>query len=111
MTSAPASRTLSPEEQMQPRPTPLSDPSRRYGKPRPARHRVRSTVPAIALLLALVCGGCARIPVSQQSRLTKPNMVLADTATFGYSGSLQSQIEPGAAVTGGAQAAGCTSCK
>jgi len=99
-----------PEGQMRYRHEPRSDSSRRNEELHPACHRARA-VQALTLLLVLLCGGCARIPVSQQSRLIKPNMVLADTASFDYSSGLQSQIEPGAAVTGGAQAAGCTSCK
>ena len=74
---------------------------------------VSSTFPWLTLLSALffLSAGCARIPVAKQGLVAKPNMVFADTAVFGDRSSLQGQIEPGAAATGGAQAAGCTSCK
>ena len=55
--------------------------------------------------------GCARVPLSEQGRVAKPNMVFADTAAFNEKSALQCQIEPGTAASGGAQAAGFTSCK
>lgn len=55
--------------------------------------------------------GCHSVPVGEQGRLSKPNMIFADTAVFGYDSGLVTQVEPGAATSGGAQAAGCTSCK
>ena len=61
--------------------------------------------------LTLLAAGCAQVPTAQQGRVSRPNMLFADTAVFGDRSALQGQIEPGAAATGGAQAAGCTSCK
>lgn len=80
-------------------------------------HRLKGPVPSTSCWLAVVSAllflgaGCARVPVARQGWVAKPNMVFADTAVFGDRSSLQGQIEPGAAATGGAQAAGCTSCK
>jgi hypothetical protein len=62
--------------------------------------------------LAILAGsGCRSVPIGDQGQLSKPNMIFADTAVFGYDSGLVAQIEPGAASNGGAQAAGCTSCK
>jgi hypothetical protein len=55
--------------------------------------------------------GCVHVKVSEQGQVSKPNMTFADTAAFGYDSALVCQVEPGAATSGGAQAAGCTSCK
>jgi hypothetical protein len=62
-----------------------------------------------ALLLAL--GGCTAVPVWQQGRVSKPNMVFNDGGAFLYGPRLHAQIEPGSADSGGATAAGCTACR
>jgi hypothetical protein len=54
--------------------------------------------------------GCA-VPVHQQRLVSKPSMQFSDSPVFNYQSRLLSQIEPGAAASGGAQAAGCTSCR
>ena len=45
---------------------------------------------------AVLLAGCARVPVAQQGRVSKLNMVFADTVIFGDRSGLQGQIEPGA---------------
>ncbi len=61
--------------------------------------------------ICLLLGGCANVPVHQQRLVAKPNMTFSDSLVFNYGNSLQSQIEPGSATTGGAASSGCTSCK
>jgi hypothetical protein len=61
--------------------------------------------------LALGLAGCGHVPVSEQGLVAKPNMQFSDSATFAYTSRLSPQTEPGSAFSGGAQNAGCTSCK
>lgn len=66
----------------------------------------------VGCAVGIAClSGCARVPVAKQGWVGKPNMVFSDGALFGDRQGLLGQIEPGASSTGGAQAAGCTSCK
>lgn len=80
----------------------------------PDRHsrRFRAVVipSAAALMAAGLLAGCA-VPVHQQRLVSRPSMQFSDTAASGYHSKVLSQIETGAAATGGAQAAGCTSCR
>ena len=64
------------------------------------------------LLIALLAlpSGCA-VPVHQQRLVSKPSMQFSDSPVFNYQSRLLAQVEPGAAASGGAQAAGCTSCR
>jgi hypothetical protein len=55
--------------------------------------------------------GCAPVGAHQQRFVSKPNMQFSDSPVFNYQHKLLSQIEPGSATSGGAQAGGCTSCK
>jgi len=69
-----------------------------------------------AAALAMVAGwlalcGCGSVPVHKQRLVSKPNMLFSDSAVFTYLPKLLVQTEPGAAATGGSQAAGCTSCR
>ena len=66
-------------------------------------------VTVAAILLA--GSGCASVPVHQQRLVAKPNMLFSESPVFAYYSKLLPQIEPGAAASGGAQAAGCTSCR
>ena len=66
------------------------------------------------LLLAVGAGGiqsCKTVAVNEQRLLSKPNMTFSDSYAFSYQPRLVVQVEPGSASSGGAQAAGCTSCK
>lgn len=65
--------------------------------------------PGAALMLALACGGC--VGPERQRLVSKPNMQFSRNAAFNYSSRLMSQIQPGLAATGGAQASTCTICK
>ena len=69
-------------------------------------------------LLAVVGGtlllwgtGCAQIPVAQQRHVAKSEMTFQASAGSHPGSNLIGQIEPGSASSGGAQAAGCTSCR
>ena len=66
---------------------------------------------ALALSAVMVLPGCASVGVHQQRLVSKPNMLFTDAAVFSYGPKLLVQMEPGSAATGGAQAAGCTSCR
>ena len=61
-------------------------------------------------MLAASLAGCA-VPVHQQRLVSRPSMQFSDTAVSGYQSKVLGQIETGAAASGGAQAAGCTSCR
>jgi hypothetical protein len=65
------------------------------------------------LVAVMVLGGtgCARLRVSEFGRVSKPNVIFGESAVFNDRSSLRAQTEPGATASGGAQAAGCTSCK
>lgn len=63
------------------------------------------------VLLGIVNSGCKAVPVMQQRLVSKPNMVFSDSPVFSYQSQVMTQIEPGSALSGGAQAAGCTACR
>lgn len=68
----------------------------------------------LRILLAIVSvavAGCAGVPVDQQRLVAKPGMQFSDSPVYAYAARLLYQTEPGAAGSGGAQAAGCTSCR
>lgn len=60
---------------------------------------------------ALAVAGCTNVPVYQQELVSKPGMIFSDSLVDAPRVNLLSQIEAGAAVSGGAQAAGCTACR
>jgi hypothetical protein len=63
-------------------------------------------------LSALLLAGCAAPAVRDQRLASKPNMIFSESATFTYNAArLLPQLEPGSATSGGAQNAGCTSCR
>lgn len=68
---------------------------------------------SVTLLItaAWLAAGCRAVPVHQQRLVARPNMQFSDSPVFAYTAAILSQIETGAAGTGGAQAAGCTSCR
>ena len=80
----------------------------------PGRGRWRRLLPVTVWLpaLLLLLAGCSSPAVRQQRLVSKPNMLFSDLAAFTYnSARLLPQLEPGAATSGGAQNAGCTSCR
>ena len=87
----------------------------RSDRPEAASRSSGPRSPAAGLLvgLALVAGavGCTSPDVTRQRLVSKPGMQFSDSSVFRYYCGLLTQIEPGSALTGGAQAAGCTSCR
>lgn len=67
--------------------------------------------PVVCALALIACPGCQQVPVWQQERVSKANMVFQDRGAFVYGPQLNTRFEPGAAASGGAPAAGCTACK
>lgn len=65
---------------------------------------------ALAGLATVALAGCA-VPVHQQRLVSKANMQFSDSPVFNYQSKMLTQIESGAAASGGSQAAGCTSCR
>ena len=65
---------------------------------------------ALAGLATAALAGCA-VPVHQQRLVSKANMQFSDSPVFNYQSKMLTQIESGAAASGGSQAAGCTSCR
>lgn len=66
----------------------------------------------LVLFLAVFWGaGCKSVPAMEQRLVSKPNMVFSDSPVFAYQWQVLTQIEPGSALSGGAQAAGCTACR
>jgi hypothetical protein len=55
--------------------------------------------------------GCSPVSPQRQRLVSKPNMTFSDSLVFNYQNKLLPQVEPGSTFSGGAQAAGCTSCK
>jgi len=70
--------------------------------------RVVALVVGIGVLPGL---GCRVVPVHQQRLVSMPGMLFSDSMVFSSASAVLNQIETGAAVAGGAQAAGCTSCR
>ena len=62
-------------------------------------------------VLMLGLTGCAQVGVQEQRLVSKPNMTVSDSTIFNYQSRLFQQTEPGAADTGGAASAGCSSCR
>lgn len=71
----------------------------------------RGALSVLALVLTVVSMGCRAVPVHQQRFVARPSMQFSDSPVYTYHPGLLSQIESGAAASGGAQAAGCTSCR
>ena len=70
----------------------------------------RASVFGLAMAAAGLCG-CARLNVADQEHLNRPSMGFAESAVHRSDATLLAQIEPGAALSGGAQNAGCSACK
>lgn len=66
---------------------------------------------AAASLTLVFLGGCASVPIYEQQIVSKTGMTFSDSIVESSQTNLTIQIEPGSAVSGGAQAAGCTACR
>ena len=72
----------------------------------------RPAVNTIALFFAmLLMPGCASVDVHQQRLVSKPNMRFSRSAVYSYSSRIMPQLQPGLAVSGGAQPSTCTVCR
>ena len=74
-------------------------------------HRRGWLTSLVILAAGLASSGCKAVPIMEQRLVSKPNMVFSDSPVFAYQSRVVSQIEPGSAMSGGAQAAGCTACR
>ncbi|MBT3468728.1 MAG: hypothetical protein HN467_05340 [Opitutae bacterium] len=63
------------------------------------------------LLISMLQQGCETVGVQDQRLVSKPNMTFSNSYLYAFQPRLTAQVEPGASSSGGAQAAGCTSCK
>ena len=61
--------------------------------------------------LALLASGCATVGPEQQRLVSKPNMQFSRLLAWSYNSKLMPQIQPGLAISGGAQASTCTTCR
>jgi hypothetical protein len=82
--------------------------------------RDKQSGPHCGIRTHLICGlaaaafalaGCAGVPAYEQALVSKPGMLFSDSFVGNPRVDLQTQIEAGTAVSGGAQAAGCTACR
>jgi len=64
----------------------------------------------VASIIPGLCG-CHAIPVYEQQYVSKPCMQFSDSPVFAYGSRALAQIEPGFAVSGGAQVTTCSACK
>jgi len=62
-------------------------------------------------IAALLLSGCASVDVQQQRLVSKPNMLFSRSAVYNYSSRIMPQLQPGLAVSGGAQPSTCTVCR
>ncbi len=67
--------------------------------------------PLLILVLVWVLASGCRVPVAKQRLLARPAMQFNGPAAHGFQSRVTPQIETGAAVAGGAQASGCSSCR
>ena len=63
------------------------------------------------LCAALFLSGCASVDVHKQRLVSKPNMQFSRAAVYSYSSRIMPQLQPGLAVSGGAQPTSCTVCR
>ena len=55
--------------------------------------------------------GCSHVPAYDQAMVSKPNMIFSESPVFDFGSKVLPRIEPGASASGGAQAAGCATCR
>lgn len=65
----------------------------------------------VASIFALTMVGCTQVPLAKQRLVSKAAMSFDSSAHGHPVVNLMTQLEPGTAASGGAQAAGCTSCR
>ena len=65
----------------------------------------------IGPLMLVLLSGCASVGVHEQRLVSKPSMQFSRSVVFDYSSKVLPQAQGGLAVSGGAQASTCTSCR
>jgi uncharacterized protein YceK len=65
----------------------------------------------VVLFATLLLSGCASVEVHEQRLVSKPNMLFSGSAVYNYSSRIMPQLQPGLAVSGGAQPSTCTVCR
>ena len=73
--------------------------------------RKRGRIHEMGYIAALLLSGCASVDVQQQRLVSKPNMLFSRSAVYNYSSRIMPQLQPGLAVSGGAQPSTCTVCR
>ncbi len=73
--------------------------------------RKRIAQVATVAVIALAVSGCSTLPEYEQGLVSQNGMTFSDNPVQNEQINLLSQIEPGSAVSGGGQAAGCTACR
>jgi len=66
---------------------------------------------AFVFMVALALAGCASPGAPQDRLVSKPNMQFSRSAIYAYSSRITSQLQPGLALTAGAQPSTCTLCR
>ncbi len=65
----------------------------------------------LLLLASLSLSGCASVNIHEQRLVSKPNMLFSRSAVYNYSSRIMPQLQPGLAISGGAQPSTCTVCR
>lgn len=66
---------------------------------------------SLVSLGGMLLTGCATTETQDELLVTKPNMQFSRSAIYSYTSKIMPQIQPGLAVSGGAQASSCTMCR
>ncbi len=77
----------------------------------PMKPRIQRLKTAALAFSLLGLAGCASIPIYEQGLVSQDGMTFSENPVQNDQINLLSQIEPGSAVSGGGQAAGCTACR
>jgi hypothetical protein len=65
----------------------------------------------MAIMAGVLLTGCASIDEQGQRLVTRPNMQFSRSAVYAYTSKVIPQLQPGLAVSGGAQPSTCTLCR
>jgi len=63
------------------------------------------------LLVCTLLAGCTTPDAQDQLWVSKPNMQFSRSAIYTYTSKITPQLQPGLALTGGAQPSSCTLCR
>jgi len=62
-------------------------------------------------MASVLLTGCASVDDQGQRAVTRPNMQFSRSAIYTYSSKLMLQLQPGLAISGGAQPSTCALCR